>query len=462
MDHASHSEAHRSRRLQVLVVGSGGREHALVWKLLQSPRVARVMTAPGNAGTAASSAGDGPHAAHPSGTDARASNLAIEAHDVAGLVSAALRLDIDLVVIGPEAPLAAGLADALIDAGVPVFGPQRAPAQLECSKAFAKQFMLRHHIPTAAAAIVDDVETARAWLAQHPGPVVVKASGLAAGKGVVVCDTTEEALAAVVSLMEERVYGDAGATLLLEERLEGEEVSILAFCDGHVAAPMPPAQDHKRAYEGDQGPNTGGMGAYAPALCVDAALMQRIEAEVLRPALVGMRAEGYPFIGVLFAGLMLTAKGPKVLEFNCRFGDPETEALMLLLDSDLLEILLACVQGRLEPQHIRWHTGSAVAVVLAAPGYPGSYPKGEVIAGLDVAGSDPAVAVFHAGTQRVGDDVVTAGGRVLAVTARDEDLALARDAAYRACDRIAFVGKQLRRDIGHRGLGPPGTAQRRG
>ncbi len=459
MDHASIRQSTHGRHLQILVVGSGGREHALVWKLLQSPRVVQVYCAPGNAGT---SLGDptqgGPR---PSGIDGRASNLAIEAHDVTGIVSAALRLDIDLVVIGPEAPLAAGLADALIDAGVRVFGPQLAPAQLEYSKAFSKQFMVRHHIPTAAAAIVSDAESARAWLRQNPGPVVVKASGLAAGKGVVVCDTTDEALAAVSALMVERVHGDAGATLLLEERLEGEEVSILAFCDGWVAAPMPPAQDHKRAYDGDKGPNTGGMGAYAPAPCVDEALMRRIDAEVLQPTLAGMRAEGYPFIGVLFAGLMLTAKGPKVLEYNCRFGDPETEALMLLLESDLPEILLACAEGRLVPDQLQWRAGSAVVVVLAAPGYPGSYPKGAEITGLDAASADPSVAVFHAGTRRVGAEIVTAGGRVLAVGAHAEDLARARDGAYRACDRIAFSGKQLRRDIGLRGLGPPSMAQRR-
>ncbi len=431
--------------LQLLVVGSGGREHALAWKLAESPRVARVYVAPGNGGT------DGPK------DHGRIQNLDIAARDSAGLVAAAQRLDIDLVIIGPEAALADGLVDMLSAEGIAAFGPRKVAAQLECSKAFAKEFMRRHGIPTANATIVESADQARAWIAAHPGPVVVKASGLAAGKGVFICETSEEAEIAVSQLMEQRLFADAGATVLLEERLVGEEISVLAFCDGRTALPMPAAQDHKRAFDGDLGPNTGGMGAFAPAPCADAETLRRIHHEILLPVISGMRAEAYPYVGILFAGVMLTADGPKVLEFNCRFGDPETEALLLLLESDLVEVIMACVDGRLRSDDVRWRNGSAATVVLASAGYPGTYGKGMSVAGLEQAAQIEGVHLFHAGTQRRSDDLVTAGGRVFAVSAVADTLADALARSYAACDRIRYDGKQLRRDIGARALSSGGS-----
>ncbi|MEY3013978.1 MAG: phosphoribosylamine--glycine ligase [Pseudomonadota bacterium] len=426
---------------QILVVGSGGREHALARALAASPKVARVFVAPGNGGT-----DDGP--------DARIQNLAVDATDVPGLVLAAQENDVDLVLVGPEAPLSMGLCDALLAADIPVFGPRRVAAQLECSKAFAKQFMQRHGIPTAAAAVFDDLDEAKAWLAEHPGRVVVKASGLAAGKGVIMAEDSEQAAAALDRMMRDRIFGEAGETVLLEEWLEGEEVSVLAFCDGRTALPMPPAQDHKRAFEGDRGPNTGGMGAYAPAPCLDAEGLRRVHHEILLPVIRGMREEAYPYVGILYAGLMLTADGPRVLEFNCRFGDPETEALLALHDGDLYDVLDACVRGRLSTDDLRWKSGAAATVVLASAGYPGAYAKGQPISGIEDAEAEAGVTVDHAGTRRDADGrCLSAGGRVLAVTGYGDDLQDAIARAYRAADAIHFEGKHARRDIGARALG---------
>ncbi len=428
--------------IKVLVVGSGAREHALCWKLAQSPRVAEIIVAPGNAGTVG---GD-------RGGLAKVRNVALRPNELGAIVALASDEGVDLVLIGPEAPLGAGLVDALAAQGIHAFGPRRVAAQLECSKAFAKQFMQRHGIPTADAAIFEDLDEARQWLVDHDGPVVVKASGLAAGKGVVVADNREEADAALLRIMRDGIFGEAGETVLLEERMYGDEISVLAFCDGRTALPMPAAQDHKRIFEGDRGPNTGGMGAYAPTPLLDDAMLRRIHHEILLPVINGMRKEAYPYIGVLYAGIMLTETGPRVLEFNCRLGDPETEALMLLLDSDLAELLLACVEGRLRSDEVRWKTGAAATVVLASSGYPGSYAKGAAIEGIAQAEADADVRVFHGGTRWDGDTLRTAGGRVVAVSAYGVDLRDALAKAYVAADAISFDGKHLRRDIGWHAL----------
>jgi phosphoribosylamine--glycine ligase len=422
--------------MRVLIVGGGGREHALAWKAAQSPRLERLYVAPGNPGTAQV-----------------AENVPIPADATPGLVDWAAANTIDLVLIGPEAPLAAGLADALLARGLRVFGPSRAAAEIEASKAFAKDFMRRHGIPTGAYAAFNDFHEAIGHLLGvdfERGGVVIKASGLAAGKGVVVPECADDAEAAVREMMLDGAHGAAGATVVIEERLRGEEVSLLAFCDGTTVRPMLPAQDHKRLRDGDQGPNTGGMGAYAPAPVCPPALVDELTRTVLQPTVDGLRAEGRPFVGVLYAGLMLTEDGPRVLEFNCRFGDPETQALMPLLESDLLEVAAACADGRLDEVDVRWQAGAAACVVLAAEGYPGAYRSGDVIHGWDQA-HDQAV-VFHAGTRREGDQIVTAGGRVLGVTGWGADLEAALDCAYAAAEGITFAGRKYRRDIGRRAL----------
>ena len=417
--------------LHVLVVGSGGREHAIAWALRRSPQVDTVYAAPGNAGM-----------------EDVAICISIDAEDIVGLLDFARQQTVDLVVIGPEAPLALGMADAFQRAGVRVFGPTQAAAQLESSKAFAKAFMQRHSIPTGQYAAFDDYDRALAYLDTLQGAVVIKADGLAAGKGVTVCDTADQARAALHHMLVEGAFGAASQTVLIEERLTGPEVSVLAFCDGHTVEPMPPARDHKRVYEGDAGPNTGGMGAYAPVPDVDAALVDEITRTVLQPTVAGMAAEGTPYRGVLYAGIMLTADGPRVLEFNCRFGDPETQVILPLLETDLLDVLLACIEGRLDQTHMRWKTQACAAVVAASPGYPGSYPKGLPIAGAENLGRDD-VFVFHAGTGRYEGQLVTAGGRVLAVSALGENLTEALRHAYQALGGIRFEGMHYRRDIGH-------------
>jgi phosphoribosylamine---glycine ligase len=415
-------------KLNLLVVGGGGREHALAWKLKQSPRAGQIYIAPGNAGTAAVG-----------------KNVDIPADDIPRLVAFARERAIDLTVVGPEGPLAAGIVDAFQLAGLRVFGPSFEAARLESSKAFAKSFMQRYGIPTGASESFDDYNAALKYVEAQPGSVVIKADGLAAGKGVIVCDDKQQARDALRRIMQDETFGEAGGTVLIEERLFGPELSVLAFCDGKRAALMPSARDHKRARDGDQGPNTGGMGAYAPVQAITADLIAEIERSVLRPAVEGMAEEGSPYIGVLYAGLMLTESGPKTLEFNCRFGDPEAQALLPLLATDLVEIMLACINGTLDKAPIAWNPGACAAVVAASPGYPDSYPKGLEITGLDQI--DQAL-VFHAGTARSGRKVITTGGRVLAVSAVGDDLDAALQKAYASIEHIHFEGIHYRRDIG--------------
>lgn len=429
--------------LHVLVVGGGGREHALVWKLAQSPRVARLTCIPGNPGIAALA-------------DCVALPL-----EPAALAAWASANQVDLTVVGPEAPLAEGIADAFALRGLRLFGPSRAAAEIESSKAFAKAFMERHGIPTATYRAFDALPAALEYVDGLPeGPLVVKADGLAAGKGVVVAAGRQEAAHALRDLMGGSL-GQAGSRVVVEEFLTGREVSVLAFSDGSDLLVMPTAQDHKPLLDGDRGPNTGGMGTISPVPEVTDDLVAEVTQTILRPALAGLAAEGRPFRGVLFAGLMITAAGPRVLEFNCRFGDPETQPLMLLLESDLLDILEAVVDGHLGQAEARWSTEAAACVVLASEGYPGAYPKGRPIAGLEDAERLPGVAVFHAGTAWAGGpsgpggagggDVVTAGGRVLGVAARGANLDLALARCYQAAALISFEGMQYRRDIGRRG-----------
>lgn len=418
--------------MQVLLIGSGGREHALAWKILQSPRLTQLYVAPGNAGTA-------PH------------NVAIAAEDTAALVAFAKEKQIDLAVVGPEVPLANGVVDALQAVGVKAFGPTQAAAQIEASKAFAKAFMARHKIPTARYQTFTDFHQAIGHLLSVEYPVVIKASGLAAGKGVIVPDCADDAEAALRQIMLAREFGAAGDEVIIEERLEGEEVSLLAFCDGHTVKVLPAAQDHKRLLDGDTGPNTGGMGAYAPAPIASAALIEEATRTIMQTAVDGLRAEGKPFVGVLYAGLMLTKDGPRTLEFNCRLGDPETQVLLPLLETDLLDVLEWCVEGKLGGKEIKWKNGAAACVVLASEGYPASYPKGRVISGLGAELKD--AVVFHAGTVIKDEQVVTAGGRVLAVTGWGANLSTALHNAYVAVNNVNFEGQQFRKDIGWRTAG---------
>jgi phosphoribosylamine--glycine ligase len=420
--------------LKVLVIGGGGREHALAWKLAQSARVARVWVAPGNGGTARAGKID---------------NLALAENDFDGLIDFARREGIGLTFIGPEAPLAGGVVDAFQAAGLRCFGPTRAAAQLEASKAFAKAFMARHNIPTARYDTFTSLDAALTHLQQVDYPVVIKASGLAAGKGVIVPDSAEEAEAALRHMMAERAFGAAGDTVVIEERLFGQEASVLAFADGRHLAVMPPAQDHKQIFEGDRGPNTGGMGAYAPAPLITPSLLETIKQTVLQPALDGLRSEGTPYAGILYAGLMMTQAELKVLEFNCRFGDPETQVILPLLETDLVDVVEAALDGQLDRMTLKWKSGSAATVVAASEGYPGSYPKGREISGLDGVAALKDVVVFHAGTQQGEDDrLFTGGGRVLAVTGSGDNLAQALNHAYAGLEKIDFRGMYFRRDIG--------------
>jgi phosphoribosylamine---glycine ligase len=417
--------------MRVLVLGSGGREHALAWKLAESPLLTRLLCAPGNPGTAQ-----------------LAESRVVAAEDPQEVVALARDERIDLVVVGPELPLVRGVADALRAAGVAVFGPDAAAARLEGSKAFAKEVMAEARVRTAAGRTFTSVREAEAWAAAR-GSVVVKADGLAAGKGVIVARDPAAAVEAVRSLAS---LGEAGRTLVLEEVLEGEEVSVIALCDGTRYVLLPPAQDHKRLLDGDEGPNTGGMGAYCPAPVLDGPGLEWVGTEVIAPVLRVMAARGTPFRGALYAGLMLTPSGPAVLEFNARFGDPETQVLALQLGEDLLPWLEACARGGLEPRPLRLLPGSSVGVVLASAGYPGSLTLGTPIDGVErIAGS---CRVFHAGTSRKEGRLVTSGGRVLTVCARGPSLAEARANAYGAVSRIHFEGMHYRRDIGARGLRP--------
>ena len=415
---------------RILVLGGGGREHALAWKLAQSEEVGEIFVGPGNGGTA-------PH------------NVPLDAGDLAGLVDFARGAHVDLTVVGPEAPLAAGVVDAFEAAGLRCFGPARSAAMLETSKAFSKDFMARHDIPTARHEVFEDFSSARAFVESAPWPVVIKASGLAAGKGVVVPESKAEALAALDRIMIDKAFGAAGDRVIVEERLIGEEVSILALCDGHTAVPLLPARDHKRALDGDLGPNTGGMGAYAPTHALDPEALAAIRRAVLQRTVEGMRAEGNPYVGVLYAGLMLTPDGPRVLEFNCRFGDPETQVVLPLLDADLPALMDACIDGALSEDQVRWRPGAAATVVMASEGYPGGYPRGRTITGIDAAEAHPDTLVFQAGTRLdAHGDLLTTGGRVLAVTGLGADLPQALARAYAGVDQIHFEGAHHRRDIG--------------
>lgn len=429
---------------KVLVIGSGGREHALAWALSRSPQVAQVFVAPGNAGT------EWPANDAAAGLQPRAAsqNVHIAVDDFPALLAFAQQKKIDLTVIGPEVPLAAGIVDAFQAAGLMVFGPTQAAAQLEASKAFAKNFMREHRIPTADYGVLTDYVVARAFLTEFGRPMVVKADGLAAGKGVLVCDTIADAEEALRQIMQERVFGAAGDTVVIEERLIGREISVLAFCDGRTVVPMPVARDHKRALDGDHGLNTGGMGAFAPTPDVSRELVDEVIRTVLQPAVDGMAARGTPYVGVLYAGLMLTPQGARVLEFNCRLGDPEAQVILPLLATDLYTVLTACIAGRLHELDIRWREQSCATVVLASPGYPGVYPKGLPISGLDSLAKYPDVIAFHAGTAEENGQVVTAGGRVLAITALGSDLPHALNTAYMGVAHIHFEGMHYRHDIG--------------
>ena len=416
----------------VLVVGGGGREHALAWALSRSPQVERLIAAPGNPGIAACD---------------RAENAPVGAGDIDGLVGLCRRESVDLVVVGPEGPLAAGLVDALGDTGIAAFGPDAAGARLEASKAHCKQFLTDNGIPTAPARIFRDAGSALDHLHARPDVPVVKASGLAAGKGVVVPASKQEAAAAVEAMLVGGRFGAAGSEILLEERLAGRELSVLAFCDGERFAVLPPARDHKRLLEGDRGPNTGGMGAVAPSPDSDPGLIELVCEQIIAPTLAGLRRAGTPYRGVLYAGLMITDAGPKVIEFNCRFGDPEAQAVLPLLRGDLFEVMLACATGSLADVAIEWSSKACVAVVMASAGYPDGTAEPAPIMGLDGA-AEAGCVVFHAGTGMIGGGLHATGGRVLAVTALGSDVETAARKAHRGVAAIDFQGAQHRADIG--------------
>jgi phosphoribosylamine--glycine ligase len=421
--------------MKVLVVGSGGREHALVWKLAQSPMLSRLYCAPGNAGTAE-----------------QAENVPINVDDIASLLVFAREYAIDFTVVGPELPLALGIVDRFRQGGLAVFGPTQQAASLESSKVFAKAIMAKYGIPTAPFRTFSDPQQAETYIDQHKIPLVVKADGLAAGKGAIVCKTRESAHDAIDQMMRAKVFGDAGTQVVIEEFLQGEEVSFFALTDGTSLVPLPVCQDHKAIYDGDEGPNTGGMGACSPVPAVDAALSERIMASIMRPVVRAMAAEGRPYQGVLYAGLMLVNRQPYVIEFNARFGDPEAQVLMMRLDSDLLPLLLATTDGTLERQTCRWLDDAAVCIVMASRGYPEAYERGKLIAGIDQVTQGPGVAVFHAGTAHRDGRLVTGGGRVLGVTARAPDLRQALDHAYQTVHRISWDGVHYRTDIGRKAL----------
>ncbi|MFN3148633.1 phosphoribosylamine--glycine ligase [Bremerella sp.] len=428
--------------MNVLVLGSGGREHALAWKLSQSSRVRNVFVAPGNAGT-----------------QIDAENVPIAETDFAELASFAKRNEVGLTIVGPEAPLVAGVVDYFRDQGLKIFGPNKAAAQLEGSKSFCKQTLRSADVPTADYRVFREADAAARYIKDrfpHEGEdvnVVVKADGLAAGKGVTVCDTAEEALEAIDQIGRQRVFGDAGAQIIIEERLDGEEASVLAITDGKTILTLPPAQDHKPAYDDDQGPNTGGMGAYSPTPLVTPQVMAMVEEKVLVPTVHGMKRARNPFQGVLYAGLMMTNQGPKVLEYNVRFGDPECQPILMRLKSDLVDILEACAVGDLESiDPPEWDTRPAVCVVMASEGYPGSYEKGKPIRGLEEAAKLEDVKVFHAGTTMNGDQVVTNGGRVLGVTAIGDTISSAKLKAYTAVKCIRWDGAWCRKDISDKAL----------
>ena len=420
--------------MRVLVIGGGGREHALVWKISQSPKVTEVFCAPGNAGTATI-----------------ANNVPIAADQIDQLLEFAQENEIGLTVVGPEQPLVMGIVDRFQEKGLRIFGPSARAAELEGSKAFSKNIMEKYSLPTAEYEIFTSHEKARRYFDKETGPIVVKASGLAAGKGVILCRNAEEGLKAVDTIMKDKLFGSAGDEVVIEEFLKGPEVSVLAFSDGNTVLLMDSAQDHKAALDGDQGPNTGGMGAYSPAPVFTDIMRQKVRDKIMFPLVRAMKAEGRPYQGILYAGLMLTKHGPKTLEFNARFGDPETQPLLVRMESDIIPLFEACIDGTLEQCDLKWKPETSVCVVMAAKGYPGSYEKGKEISGLDEAGALPDVVVFHAGTKGESGKVLTNGGRVLGITATGPDTPSAIAKAYEAVSKIKWDGIHYRKDIGARG-----------
>ncbi|AZZ97020.1 phosphoribosylamine--glycine ligase [Pseudoalteromonas sp. R3] len=423
--------------MNILVIGSGGREHALAFKAAQNPSVKTVFVAPGNAGTA---------------LEPKLQNVAIGVEDIDALLAFAKENKVELTIVGPEAPLVIGVVDRFREAGLAIFGPTQGAAQLEGSKSFTKDFLARHQIPTAAYQTFEEIEPALAYVKAQGAPIVVKADGLAAGKGVIVAMTEAEAEDAIRDMLAGNAFGEAGSRVVIEEFLEGEEASFIVMVDGKNVLPFATSQDHKRAYNGDEGPNTGGMGAYSPAPVVTAQIHQRIMDEVITPTVEGMAAEGHPYTGFLYAGLMIAADGtPKVIEYNCRFGDPETQPIMLRLQSDLVTLIEAANRQELDQTEIQFDPRAAVGVVLAAKGYPGSYPKGDAISGLRVTYSE-GEKVFHAGTKQDGDAVVTAGGRVLCATALGHTVTEAQKRAYALVQEINWDGVEYRTDIAYRAI----------
>ena len=421
--------------MKVLVLGSGGREHALVWKLRQSPRISQLYCAPGNGGITG-----------------EAECVAVDLQNLNSITALAARLQPDLTVVGPELPLTLGVVDEFERRGWRAFGPTQSAAQLESSKSFAKEFLQRHHIPTAPFAICDSIEQVREALGHFHVPVVVKADGLAAGKGVVIAKDKEEAASVAAGMLSGKMLGEAGARVVLEECLTGDELSFLVFSDGERVAPLVAAQDHKRVGDGDTGPNTGGMGAYSTTEIVDDQMRDWLVHHIARPVVAGMKAEGAEFKGVLYCGLMMTARGPMVLEFNCRFGDPETQPILMRLESDLIDALEASIEGRVSEGDFKWSQDASVCVVMSSGGYPGTFEAGKRIEGLDEAGSVEGVKVFHAGTSKRDGVYYTAGGRVLGVTARARDLQTAVGRVYEACAKISFDEAHYRKDIAARAL----------
>lgn len=423
--------------MKVLVIGSGGREHALAWKVAQSESVSRVFVAPGNAGTT---------------REPKLENIALSADDIPALLNFAQQTEIDLTIVGPEAPLVMGVVDAFSEAGLKCFGPSAAAAQLEGSKSFSKDFLAKHAIPTADYRVFTDADQACEYIQQQGAPIVIKADGLAAGKGVIVAMTVDDALSAARDMLLDNKFGEAGARVVVEEFMTGEEASFICMVDGDNILPLATSQDHKARFDGDKGPNTGGMGAYSPAPVVTQVMHDRIMKQVIFPTVAGMKADGHPYTGFLYAGLMITPQGvPKVVEFNCRFGDPETQPIMMRLKSDLAELCLAAIDKRLGDTSANWDDRAAVGVVLAASGYPQAYQKGAVISGLDNCDTTDC-KTFHAGTSATENEVTTSGGRVLCVTALGDSVTQAQQRAYQAVEKISWEGMVYRTDIAYRAI----------
>lgn len=421
--------------MKVLVVGGGGREHALVWKIAQSPRVSKVFCAPGNAGIAQ-----------------QATLVSINANDLNDLLDFALKERVDLTVVGPEEPLTRGIVDLFESKGLTIFGANQKAAELEGSKAFAKRMMKTYHIPTASYEVFEDRQQAIQYVREQGAPIVVKADGLAAGKGVILCKTVEDALEAIDQMMVKKIFGEAGRRVVIEEYLVGEEASYIALTDGKAILPLASSQDHKAVYDGDEGPNTGGMGAYSPAPVVTEEVNQRIVEKILRPVIQGMAEEGRPYKGVIYAGLMIHNGQPKVLEFNARFGDPETQPVLMRMKGDIVPFLLACIEGTLSQCKMEWDDRASVCVVMASKGYPGNYEKGKIIRGLDEVSRLEDIFVFHAGTALKEGQTVTSGGRVLGVTGLGENIPRAIEKTYQAVQKISWEGVHYRRDIGKKAL----------